>query len=472
MTPLSLTEQERQPDDPPPPPPPRSGSSRSAPSAVARVSGGDTPAGGRGDAEREHEREREGPIGRVLSGMAALLVAAVIAGRDAVVPRRKRSTRARADTASSSSRWWRAFRLPVPSPPPVSGPRCHDCGATATPQWRSGPMGPRTLCNNCGVKRRAAGERWGPPRRRQAKMAAGTTPVSDQPQQQQIPMVSASSPPPDSHAWQGPLPEGYRMARGNAVAKRNSPSPATAAADSEQAAPQEIPGSEQPAAEAQEILEDPEYTPAPPKKNKKTNKSALSAGAGKRRCVHCGSSKTPQWREGPAGPRSLCNACGVRHRQGRLLPEYRPLASPSFEPTSHSSLHSEVLELRRQRGNNNSQHQQQQSPAPAQQQQQQPVDDSQDVDLMPMRMPRYLVGASNLHVAAAAATDDDASASNSNATGAPGTSVSGTIQVDDVVWLDPFLLDGPAPPLIVDDPDWMMGVVINRDLHAGSSSAP
>ncbi|CAN6344530.1 unnamed protein product [Urochloa humidicola] len=466
MTPLSLTEQEcHLRDDPsqPPPPSPRSGPSRTPSSAVTGAAGGDTPAGG---AEREHEREREGSIGRVLSGMAALLVAAVIAGRDAVVPRRKRSTRARADTASSSSRWWRAFRLPAPgpSPPPPARPRCHDCGATTTPQWRSGPMGPRTLCNNCGVKRRAAGERWGPPRRRRAKTAAGPTTVSDQtppPQQQQIPMASAFGPPPDSHAWQGPLPEEYRMARGNA-AKRNSPSPATVAADSDQqAAPQEIPGSDQPA-EAQEILEDPEYTPAPPKKNKKTtNKAAAAAAAGKWRCMHCGSSETPQWREGPAGPRSLCNACGVRHRQGRLLPEYRPLASPTFEPASHSSLHIEVLELRRQRGNNNSQYHQQLSP----------VDDSQDVDLMPMRMPRYLVGASNLHVAPAAATDDDASARNSNATGAPGMSVSGTTgQVDDVVWLDPFLLDGPAPPLIVDEPDWMMGVVITRDLHAGSSA--
>eukprot|EP00891_Asterochloris_glomerata_P009561 jgi/Astpho2/9561/e_gw1.00146.192.1_t len=29
-------------------------------------------------------------------------------------------------------------------------------------------------------------------------------------------------------------------------------------------------------------------------------------------CVQCGTTKTPQWREGPAGPRTLCNACGVK----------------------------------------------------------------------------------------------------------------------------------------------------------------
>ncbi|OHE92483.1 hypothetical protein CORC01_12201 [Colletotrichum orchidophilum] len=28
---------------------------------------------------------------------------------------------------------------------------CHNCYATCTPQWRSGPAGPRTLCNVCGL---------------------------------------------------------------------------------------------------------------------------------------------------------------------------------------------------------------------------------------------------------------------------------------------------------------------------------
>lgn len=27
--------------------------------------------------------------------------------------------------------------------------KCLGCGATATPEWRRGPMGPRTLCNAC-----------------------------------------------------------------------------------------------------------------------------------------------------------------------------------------------------------------------------------------------------------------------------------------------------------------------------------
>lgn len=37
----------------------------------------------------------------------------------------------------------------------------------------------------------------------------------------------------------------------------------------------------------------------------------------KKICVDCGTSKTPLWRGGPAGPKSLCNACGIRSRKKR-----------------------------------------------------------------------------------------------------------------------------------------------------------
>jgi hypothetical protein len=33
----------------------------------------------------------------------------------------------------------------------VANPVCLGCGATETPEWRRGPMGPRTLCNACGL---------------------------------------------------------------------------------------------------------------------------------------------------------------------------------------------------------------------------------------------------------------------------------------------------------------------------------
>ncbi|RAL54500.1 unnamed protein product [Cuscuta campestris] len=68
-----------------------------------------------------------------------------------------------------------------------------------------------------------------------------------------------------------------------------------------------------------------------------------------RRCQHCGVDKTPQWRAGPTGPKTLCNACGVRYKSGRLLPEYRPANSPTFSSVLHSNSHRKVMEMRRQK---------------------------------------------------------------------------------------------------------------------------
>ncbi|KAI3705469.1 hypothetical protein L1987_75707 [Smallanthus sonchifolius] len=67
---------------------------------------------------------------------------------------------------------------------------------------------------------------------------------------------------------------------------------------------------------------------------------------GMKKCAHCEITKTPQWREGPMGPKTLCNACGVRYRSGRLYPEYRPAASPTFVPALHSNSHRKVIEMR------------------------------------------------------------------------------------------------------------------------------
>ncbi|KAI3799381.1 hypothetical protein L1987_34678 [Smallanthus sonchifolius] len=68
--------------------------------------------------------------------------------------------------------------------------------------------------------------------------------------------------------------------------------------------------------------------------------------AGIKKCAHCEITETPQWREGPMGPKTLCNACGVRYRSGRLYPEYRPAASPTFVPALHSNSHRKVIEMR------------------------------------------------------------------------------------------------------------------------------
>ncbi|VAI77656.1 unnamed protein product [Triticum turgidum subsp. durum] len=47
---------------------------------------------------------------------------------------------------------------------------CSDCNTTKTPLWRSGPCGPKSLCNACGIRQRKA---------RRAMMATGAAPATD-----------------------------------------------------------------------------------------------------------------------------------------------------------------------------------------------------------------------------------------------------------------------------------------------------
>lgn len=80
------------------------------------------------------------------------------------------------------------------------------------------------------------------------------------------------------------------------------------------------------------------------------NAATATATAAVRKCLHCEITKTPQWRAGPMGPKTLCNACGVRYKSGRLFPEYRPAASPTFCAAVHSNSHKKVLEMRNKTG--------------------------------------------------------------------------------------------------------------------------
>jgi len=92
---------------------------------------------------------------------------------------------------------------------------------------------------------------------------------------------------------------------------------------------------------------DPDPTTA--KKQRKRETASGSGGGLPRRCSHCGVQKTPQWRAGPLGAKTLCNACGVRFKSGRLLPEYRPACSPTFSSELHSNNHRKVLEMRKKK---------------------------------------------------------------------------------------------------------------------------
>ncbi|GMI83573.1 GATA transcription factor 5 [Hibiscus trionum] len=98
-----------------------------------------------------------------------------------------------------------------------------------------------------------------------------------------------------------------------------------------------------------------DFTEPPTKKQKKKRVAVQGSGLSsanpfQRRCSHCQVQKTPQWRTGPLGAKTLCNACGVRYKSGRLFPEYRPACSPTFSGDVHSNSHRKVLEMRKKKG--------------------------------------------------------------------------------------------------------------------------
>lgn len=115
-------------------------------------------------------------------------------------------------------------------------------------------------------------------------------------------------------------------------------------------------------AESRPLIKLPKQVPGEHKKKKKIKLSVPLAplevnqsqppSQAVRKCMHCEITKTPQWRAGPMGPKTLCNACGVRYKSGRLFPEYRPAASPTFVPSLHSNSHKKVLEMRTKYGDN------------------------------------------------------------------------------------------------------------------------
>ncbi|KAJ7975061.1 GATA transcription factor [Quillaja saponaria] len=113
-------------------------------------------------------------------------------------------------------------------------------------------------------------------------------------------------------------------------------------------------------AESRPLIEIPKRVSGEHMKKKKIKLSVPSGSAENhqipsqavRKCMHCEITKTPQWRAGPMGPKTLCNACGVRYKSGRLYPEYRPAASPTFVPLLHSNSHKKVLEMRSKASDN------------------------------------------------------------------------------------------------------------------------
>ncbi|OEL18936.1 hypothetical protein BAE44_0020044 [Dichanthelium oligosanthes] len=259
----------------------------------------------------------------------------------------------------------------------TAGRRCQQCGTEKTPQWLEGPEGRSTLCNACVVRFRSG----------------FIVPVL-------LPASSLAYFPELRFDWHNRVKLHRRLERSAKFP------PATAGVGEEGKEELEWPSNNDafPAVKAmplagarpqtkdvrrrrrrQQVVElSPPRTPPPPRRRSRLGGEAVAveqgrvgdggaaavegravvpAGGGEeeepaaplapavsgRQCRHCGTGKTPQWREGPEGRQTLCNACGVRYKSGRLVPEYRPESSPTFTPGVHSNRHHQVVQLRRRR---------------------------------------------------------------------------------------------------------------------------
>ncbi|KAL1920211.1 uncharacterized protein VTP21DRAFT_1357 [Calcarisporiella thermophila] len=58
---------------------------------------------------------------------------------------------------------------------------------------------------------------------------------------------------------------------------------------------------------------------------------------GTKKCAYCGSRNTPMWRRGPDGAGTLCNACGVKWKHGKILGHAAASQAQAGSPTNESS---------------------------------------------------------------------------------------------------------------------------------------
>ncbi|XP_061374729.1 putative GATA transcription factor 22 [Gastrolobium bilobum] len=66
-------------------------------------------------------------------------------------------------------------------------------------------------------------------------------------------------------------------------------------------------------------------------------------------CSDCNTSSTPLWRSGPKGPKSLCNACGIRQRKLRraMAEAANGLAKPVNAPSTKTRVHNKEKKYRK-----------------------------------------------------------------------------------------------------------------------------
>ncbi|KAK4355636.1 hypothetical protein RND71_024607 [Anisodus tanguticus] len=51
--------------------------------------------------------------------------------------------------------------------------------------------------------------------------------------------------------------------------------------------------------------------------NERSEAEEMNSTSKMKSCSGCHTTRTPLWRSGPAGPKSLCNACGIKYNKKR-----------------------------------------------------------------------------------------------------------------------------------------------------------
>ncbi|CAI9103485.1 OLC1v1001976C1 [Oldenlandia corymbosa var. corymbosa] len=91
---------------------------------------------------------------------------------------------------------------------------------------------------------------------------------------------------------------------------------------------------------------------------KEVEESVPPETIGAKFCADCRTTKTPLWRGGPSGPKSLCNACGIRHRKRRAangtVKSTTSSSSTSTETSTGVGLKKEEGEMVKKEGENTS----------------------------------------------------------------------------------------------------------------------
>ncbi|KAA8523242.1 hypothetical protein F0562_009665 [Nyssa sinensis] len=121
---------------------------------------------------------------------------------------------------------------------------------------------------------------------------------------------------------------------------------------------QKMKNSDQKAAETPTITtqrcEDQKQPSSPEETDHSSNSSSNNNNTPVRVCSDCNTTKTPLWRSGPRGPKSLCNACGIRQRKARRAMAAAAAAANGtvLATDQSSSMKAKVLQNKDKRSNN------------------------------------------------------------------------------------------------------------------------